>query len=390
MTNTASRIEVLDVLRGVAIIGTLATNVWLFADPRERLTGPSGVTATMDSLAGAVEFAFHTLANGKFLSLLALLFGIGLELQYRSAQRRDQRWPGPYLWRAALLFLEGALHYVLVFEWDVLMSYAVTSVIVAYLVGRTDRIVRAWIWVTASLHVAVVSLVTLFMLLVLPLFGDGVTGSQPYLFVDRSYLAQVADRLEHALFYRLEAIFIIPMSIALFLLGARLLRGGVFDDSSNGAQLRTRLIVLGFGFALPLNLLAAAAGPAWVLVGRYVLPPVVALGLLGLITTLVMRMTDVPGLIRRGLAAVGRAALSCYVLQNLVASFLCYSWGLGLAERLQQYRPWWVLGAWAGISILMMVLTSLWLRRYTRGPIELASNWIYRAPRSIRLGRRGG
>jgi uncharacterized protein len=57
--------------------------------------------------------------NGKFL---ALLFGIGLELQYQSARRRGTPWPGWYLWRAALLFVEGLLHYLLVFEFDVLMS----------------------------------------------------------------------------------------------------------------------------------------------------------------------------------------------------------------------------------------------------------------------------
>jgi len=36
----------------------------------------------------------------------------------------------------------GLLHYVLVFEFDVLMSYAVTSMLVAYLIGRSDPAVR--------------------------------------------------------------------------------------------------------------------------------------------------------------------------------------------------------------------------------------------------------
>lgn len=284
------------------------------------------------------------------------------------------------MWRAALLFVEGALHYLLIFEWDVLMSYAATSVIAAYIIGRSRRAVRAWVWGPATLHVAVMSLVTVAMLVATSKSLDVTVGSQPNLFADGSYLAQVANRLEHVLVLRLEAIFIIPMSIALFLLGSRLMRAGVFDDSARGAQLRTRLMALGLGVGLPLNLLTAFAGDEWVLLNRYVFSPLVALGLLGLITTLVNRMAELPGLLRRGCTAVGRAALSCYVFQNLVASILCYGWGLGLAERLQDYRPWWVLGAWAGISALMMVLASLWLRRYTRGPLELAWHWAYRAP----------
>jgi uncharacterized protein len=94
------------------------------------------------------------------LALLTLLFGVGLELQYRSARRRGAWWPGWYLWRATLLLVEGLLQYVLVFEFDVLMSYAVTSMLVAYLIGRSDPVVRAWMIAAGTLHVALVALLT--------------------------------------------------------------------------------------------------------------------------------------------------------------------------------------------------------------------------------------
>lgn len=186
---TYPRIVALDVLRGLAILGTLGTNVWIFTNPEGP---PSALEApAMDTLAGAVEMALRFFANGKALALLTLLFGIGLELQYRSARRRGRRWPGWYLWRAGLLFVEGLLHYVLVFEFDVLMAYALTSVVVAFLVGRSDRAVRWWMIVVGTIHVLFVGLLTLGMNLVSASNQPLVVPSRPDLFTHGGYLEQV-------------------------------------------------------------------------------------------------------------------------------------------------------------------------------------------------------
>jgi uncharacterized protein len=384
---TTRRIEALDVLRGVAILGTLGTNIWIFTHP----WGPPAVlswTPRGHWWADHVELVLRFLPNGKLLALLTLLFGVGLELQYQSARRRGRRWPGWYLWRAALLFAEGLLHYLLVFEYDVLMGYAVTAVIVAYLVGRSDRAVRAWIITVGSVHVAAMTLLTWAALVTPdPATRQPIPASRPDLFAHGSYLEQVVDRVRLASLYRAEALFIIPEGITLFLLGSRLVRAGAFEDSARGARLRSRLMLLGFGVGLPLNLCTALAGHDWFYVDRYLLPPLVALGLLGLVTTLVHRMRARPGCLRRGMAAIGRAALSCYILQNIVASVLCYGWGLGLAARLDGTRPWWVIGAWTGISALVMLTAMWWLRRFDRGPVELVWNWAYRAPQRDTLPR---
>ncbi|MFE3452544.1 DUF418 domain-containing protein [Nonomuraea sp. NPDC059194] len=364
------RIAALDVLRGVAIMGTLGTNIWIFTHPG----GPAQLMG-LGGDRGAVETFLTFLTNGKFLGLLTLLFGIGLELQYRSAVRKGLTWPGRYLWRAALLFAEGALHYVLIFEFDVLMGYAVIAVIVAYLIGRSDRVIRSWMVAAGALHVSLVGLLTLAMLTT----GDiDSPTSATALYTEGSWLDQVVTRLRDLPLYRSELIFIIPMGIVLFLLGARLLRAGVFDE--RGAALRSRLIVIGLGVAAPLNLATSFAGPAWFAVDRYILPPLVALGLLGLISSITLGLRGTPGPVRTALANVGRTALSCYVLQNLVAGVLCYGWGLGLAAELDWLRPWWVPVAWAGICLLFMTLASLWLRRFHRGPLELAWQWAYQAP----------
>lgn len=378
----ADRIESIDLLRGVAIIGTLGTNIWIFTDPGG-IVGFLADVPNTNSLGNTVELLLRYLANGKFLGLLTVLFGVGLELQYRSARRRGARWPGWYLWRSALLLIEGALHFVLVFEGDVLMAYAITSFVVAYLVGRSDRAVRVVMIVLGVTQLVVLSLGTAVLLSSSTGEGLQMPGIDPLLYSEGSYSAQVLMRLANALLLRSEAVIIVPSAVVLFLAGSRLLRAGVFTDSDRGRLLRTRLIIAGLVIAAPLNLATSLGGPGWVLLDRYLLPPIVALGLLGLVTAIALRSRTSPGRCRRALGAVGRCALSCYVFQNLMASALCYGWGLGLAEKLADYRPWWVVALWAGTSLTFAWLAMVCVSRYGRGPLEIFWQWAYQRPMAL-------
>jgi uncharacterized protein len=357
-----TRIAALDVLRGIAILGTFASNAWLFAQPGGPAALLSGAASFTD---GPVQTALLTLSNGKFLALLTLLFGIGVEVQYRSAVRRGGRWPGRYPLRAAILFGEGLLHYLLVFEFDVLMGYAIASLVVAHLVGRGDRVVAAVMWAVGSVYVLVLLGLTA-LLLAFP--GGG--GPPPAPPSTASWTAQVAARVVEFPLYRIELVLVVPSAVVLFLAGARLLRAGAFADDERGARIRRRLVLWGLGVAAPLNVLTAVSG--LVLLDRYLVAPGVAFGLLGLVTTVVLRTRG--GAARRGLSAVGRTALSCYVLQNALAAALCFDWGLGLARRLDGLRPWWVVGLWAGVALLLVALSRLWLTRFDRGPLELLTH----------------
>ncbi|CAM2773392.1 DUF418 domain-containing protein [Saccharomonospora xinjiangensis] len=376
-TARPGRIDALDLARGIAILGTLATNIWIFTDP----AGALGWLA-LDVERGAVETLLLTLSNGKFLALLSILFGVGLELQYRSAVRRGLRWPGRYLWRATLLLLEGVLHYLLIFEFDVLTGYALVSVHVAFLVSRSDRVRRTWLAVAAAVHVTFVGLLTAASLsgaLSGAAEGTTSTGGAEYTAIaaysSASWLDQVRTRIELAGFFRLEILLILPLSTVLFLAGIEVLRAGAFEDSERGSRVRRRLLSFGLGAGVPLNLVTAFAGPDWFFVDRYIVPPIVAFGLLAAVVEFAARTRG--GVLRRGLIATGRAAMSCYVLQNLVAGALCYGWGLGLATLLADARPWWVLAAWAFVSALLMTLAALWLRAFSRGPLELLLHRLY-------------
>ena len=72
------------------------------------------------------------------------------------------------------------------------------------------------------------------------------------------------------------------------------------------------------------------------------------------------------------LAAVGRTALSNYLLQSLVCTTIFYSYGLGLFCRV---RPSLALLLSVGIYLIQVQLSLWWLRRYRCGPME----WLWRS-----------
>ena len=374
------RLVLLDVLRGAAILGTLMTNVWIFTAPgAEWGVLQSGTAGTsFGSFPEIAESVFVLLANGKFLSLLTILFGVGLAIQYGSAARRGQPWPGRYRWRALFLFGEGTLHFVLVFAWDVLMGYAVTALLVAWLLTRSERARRRVMWWTAGAHLAVIGLLTAALALD-DAENDGTVSREVVdLYAHGGYLDQIAFRLENAVALRMEPVLTFFLLVFLFLLGVRLFRAGAFGADEVGRRMRSRMLVWGLGLGLPLNVAVSLGGPDLFLLSRYGAAPLLAVGYIGLIGALVDRVRR-PGPLMTGLTSVGRTALSGYVLQNVLCMLALYGIGLGLAERLGDAgRPWWVMGLWAVVCVVLMVGSTLWLRRFSAGPLEAFQKWALR------------
>ncbi|GAB2483275.1 DUF418 domain-containing protein [Nocardiopsis aegyptia] len=375
-----TRLPLIDVLRGVAILGTLASNVWLFtAEGGESVMlfesdamSPMGAFAADPSLDGLARGLFFLAANGKFLGMLTLLFGVGLAIQFRSAAEHGARWPGRYRWRALFLFTEGLVHFTLVFAADVLMGYAVVSLLVAWLLTRSRRVRTAVMWTAASLHLAVVGLLTAALAL-RPAAEDpssvGVPPEVVALYAEGSYLDQVLFRLDNALWLRAEPIISFGLLLFMFLLGVRLLRAGAFGSDGTGRRIRARMLVWGLGIGVPLNAAVALMGPDLFFVDRYVAAPVVALGYVGLVGWLLDRVNPA-GAVVTAFSSLGRMAMSGYVLQNVICVLVCYGFGLGLATSLAGAGPWWVMALWAAVSLLFLAVATPWLRRFGAGPLE--------------------
>ncbi|MEU6185635.1 DUF418 domain-containing protein [Nocardia sp. NPDC047038] len=371
-----ARLVALDVLRGIAILGTLATNIWI-------ITNPEGLVGYLHDMGGEAggwtwtERVLQQLAQGKFLGLLTVMFGIGLAIQQRSATEAGRRWPGKYPWRAGLLFLDGLVNFVFVAEFDVLMGYAVTGLVVAFVLATGARARRRWLVGAAAVHVSLLTLIGLALAFAPSQDAQARLALDPNPYADGSFWELAAFRLGNAGLFRMETIFVFAMSVALFLTGALLFRTGVFGPE--GARLRKRLMILGFGVAAPIDLgVGILGGGDLILFTRYGSAPFVSLGILAAVAEWYLRRPGA-GFAGRRFTEIGRTALSCYILQNLVASILCYGWGFGLAARVSpDDRVPFTVGVYVLVSLIIACGAHLWLRRFERGPVEWFWNVSFR------------
>ena len=123
-TPVRDRILALDVLRGVAILGILLVNIELFSMVSAAWMDPTG-SGDATRMDVAIWTLVHIFAEGKFISLLSVVFGAGIFLM---AQRLEERTAHPeraYYRRMAGLLLIGAVHAYLFWSGDILVSYAI-------------------------------------------------------------------------------------------------------------------------------------------------------------------------------------------------------------------------------------------------------------------------
>jgi uncharacterized protein len=134
----AQRIELLDALRGFALLGILLANIhyfagWTFmdADARAALAGVA--------MAQVENFLFLLLIDGKFYTVFSFLFGIGFALQLDRLQSRTPQALRIYVRRLLALLLIGVIHLCLIWDGDILALYAVTGLVLLLLRKVSDR-----------------------------------------------------------------------------------------------------------------------------------------------------------------------------------------------------------------------------------------------------------
>src|SRR5258707_13431362 len=103
----SERIDVIDILRGLALFGILTANMRGFAAPFELYGNINRMfTANIDWIAQAFV---NTAFQGKFVTLFSFLFGLGFAVQMTRAEERG-RSVSFYPRRLFFLLLIGLLH----------------------------------------------------------------------------------------------------------------------------------------------------------------------------------------------------------------------------------------------------------------------------------------
>ena len=130
------RIEALDVVRGFALLGIFLMNIEYFNRTLSSLGQgmPRGLTG-IDWLASWFIAYF---VQGKFWTIFSLLFGMGFAVMMTRAAQAGREFMIVYLRRVLALAVFGAAHFVLLWEGDILFSYAIAALmLMIVLYGKT-------------------------------------------------------------------------------------------------------------------------------------------------------------------------------------------------------------------------------------------------------------
>ncbi|MFW7818038.1 DUF418 domain-containing protein YeiB [Klebsiella pneumoniae] len=363
----------LDFVRGVAILGILLLNISAFGLPKAAYLNPawSGSASLSDAWTWAL---LDLLAQVKFLTLFALLFGAGLQILLP----RGKRWIQS---RLTLLALLGFIHGLFFWDGDILLAYALVGLV-------SWRMVREAHHVKSLFNTGVVLYLTGIAVLVLLGMISGTAANRSW--------APDAANLQYEQYWKLhggmEAVsnradMLSDNLLALgaqygwqlagmMLMGAALMRSGWLKGQfSLRHYRRTGALLVAAGMAVNLPAIFAQWYLAWdyrwcaflLQAPRELSAPLQAIGYAAL------AWGYWPQLCRfrlvGAIACVGRMALTNYLLQTLICTTLFYHLGLFMRfDRLQLLA--FVPPIWA----VNLLVSSLWLRRFRQGPVE----WLWR------------
>lgn len=380
------RHDVLDALRGFALLGIFAANIrffsgWDFLAEADRIALGGEDYAVWDFLHLAV-------LDGKFYTLFSLLFGMGFALQLSRLEGRGAAATQIYLRRTFILLGFGLIHLFVFWEGDILTPYALLGFVLLAIRGWSDRTLL----VAAGLSMLVPPIgYALF-------WGFGVdqslglygvaSGICPSFFNDpvaEIRLATVGEQLTCSIgggvarFGYLFDTWRWPKLFAIMLLGLWAGRQLVSGALLNNTKLLAAILVVGglsgaiagpilaslngIGFGRPYSMQGLYAVIAYTFA-------VIPLGLAYAAGFILLWRIARP--ILNLLAAPGRMALTNYLTQTLIGLSVFLGIGFDQAGQWSIQSLYLFVGA---VYLGQILFSNLWLLRFQYGPLE----WVWRA-----------
>ena len=382
---SAERMDVLDVIRGVAVFGILVVNVYAFSGygfisaAQKAALPASGFDEMSDVLVGL-------LAEGKFYCLFSFLFGVGFSVFIQRASARGSDAIGLFKRRLLGPLLIGLAHTLFIWFGDILVTYAVLGFALIPFVRRDDRVVLRW---AAIMLLAPIALYALLMALasvgppppaqsagtglppILATAIDGIAGGNYLDLLRGNVIFTIANMVRRLL------LMFFPRVLGMFLLGFYAGRAGIFARLDAHAALLRRVCVIGLAAGLPLSLVGTE------LSSDVPGPP----DLRGLIETILQSISS-PALalaytaglcllFRRApramlaLAPAGRMALTNYLAQSVAGVLIFYGIGFRLFGTVSLTRA---LAGCLVFFVAQTIASRAWLSIAMFGPAE----WLWR------------
>lgn len=372
-TSPKNRIELLDILRGFAIVGVLLSNILLFSGflftPFADLN-QMHLSGLNDNFAMIVNYVI----SGKFYPILMLLFGAGLYMQFTKSKKEG--FVKFFAWRMFLLLLIGAMHLIF-WAGDVVSVYALFALILipvryfkpkSYLIAAISMLVLHFIiaYIQANFFASAptgsVERIAHFQI-------SGVNPSQLISTVQNdgfSGLRFITDKQADYLWTFLRYIRVTPDTIFLFMLGAYLFGSGFFTEKAH----KLKYLLIFFGIGVIGTFLMYNVSYSFKIIDNTFL----GLTYISLIALIVNSLKGKK--ILNALAPLGRMALTNYIMQSIICIVIFYGVGLGYFGKMPLYQVYII-----GFLILtfQILFSKYWLNKYRFGPLEMVwRNLTYR------------
>lgn len=332
--------------------------------------------------------------EGKAMSNFAMLFAVGLAIQMERVEGRGLSFWKFGIRRLTALFLFGILHLVLVWNGDILHNYALVGFLCLIFLNRKLQTVKIWFGMMCGLAIT-----TILVLSIRAFHGTGIKppseeaiaklqASIQETIQNRghgTWLVEFKFRLREwvSLYWPGADIFYCLGIFILFLAGLAIWKSGMLRDPSAFLP-RIRKF---FYWAFPLGIFMGLVDllkkeqldiftTHWKQI-RFFLP---LIGFSSFFGPVVMALAWASGALLllqkprwsnllEPFSYVGRMALTNYLAQSVVMTFLFFGWGLRLYNK---------LGPLAGLAVsltfytLQVGFSQWWLARFQYGPMEWA------------------
>ncbi len=406
------RIEPIDTLRGFALLGILVMNVISMAMPLSAYFSPLGYGEPSRWDLGAWVFA-HLFFDLKMMGIFSMLFGAGVVLMAQRAAAAGRPFGRVYFRRVGWLLVIGLVHAYLIWYGDILVTYAICGMVLYLFRNRSVRalVISGIVFLLFGAFLSTVGGYAQGQLRDVAgeieakvAAGQEMTERRQQLIDQWAGLRQQFDptpeenaamvetmrsggrgsletNVESAVMMHTQAVpfELFWRAMALMLFGMALMKARAFSAERSKAFYRNWMII-GFGLGLPT--IAYGIGQMRLhnfdFIARFMIDGhfnyfasiLVSMAYVGFM----MRLCQLGWLagLRQRLAAVGRMALTNYLLQSIIGVLIFYGYGFALFGQVSRVSLWWViLGIWA----LQLFISPWWLQRYQFGPAE----WLWRS-----------
>ena len=379
---TNSRIDVADILRGIAIGGIVLIH---FIEQLNFYKFPEASSEFMGALNQTVWDSLFFMLASKMYAIFSMLFGLSFFIQHDNQAQQGKDFRLRFLWRMVLLFLWG-LFDLLFYNGDILTVYAFCGVLVVPFIRANNKVLVA---ATIFFALQPIELFYIIMGLINPATESLNLGSSElfHAILPAQESGSIIDVAVAGIRYGFPVNFTwaiehgrMTQTIFLFLLGIYLGRKRLFYDEGNNIEIWKKILICSLCSFVVLYPLYDAVHDVVVNIPKAERSCVqksldVMLNMwknmsmmftyVSIIVLLFYRTSARDFLIK--IAPYGKMSLTNYLSQSIIGGFVFYNWGLGMF-RYSGHASSLLLGALC--VALQYMFCCWWLKNHSHGPFE--------------------